>query len=142
MMEFEHRFSLTNNLAGLGTLQEEWETLAAGWNVSPGEIYKINLVLDELFTNIVHYAYPEGGDHQIQFIFGWDGRRLRIVIADDGRPFDPLTAAGPDVHEDLTARPVGGLGIHLVRTFMDRMAYRREDGRNVLTIEKSINTGE
>jgi anti-sigma regulatory factor (Ser/Thr protein kinase) len=59
-------------------------------------------------------------------------------IEDDAQPFNPLEAPPPDVNAPLRERPLGGLGIHLARTMMDAMAYRRENGKNILTIRKKI----
>ena len=60
-----------------------------------------------------------------------------MLIADDGRPFDPLTEAPePDLESAIEDRPIGGLGVHLVRTMMDEVRYRREEGKNRLTLVK------
>jgi anti-sigma regulatory factor (Ser/Thr protein kinase) len=63
---------------------------------------------------------------------------LRIEVEDDGRPFDPLAHSAPDLSQPLDKRPVGGMGIHMIRKSMDRVEYRRADGKNILTMTKAI----
>ena len=67
-----------------------------------------------------------------------DGSRLRFELEDDARPFDPLSARIPDLETSADRRQIGGLGIHLVRTIMDRVAYRRVGDTNRLILEKDI----
>jgi len=65
-------------------------------------------------------------------------QRLEAVISDDGTPFDPFAVAAPDLDDELDERRIGGLGIHLVRTMMDEVHYRRDDDKNVVVIRKSL----
>ena len=67
-----------------------------------------------------------------------EGDELTIRVEDDGRAFDPLQAPPPDLDLPLEERPVGGLGIHIVRSVMDAVEYQRRGGRNVLTMRKTI----
>jgi anti-sigma regulatory factor (Ser/Thr protein kinase) len=99
-------------------------------------VARLNLCLDELLTNIVRYAFEEAGSHTIAIrVTALDGR-LRAEIADNGRPFDPLTQAPePDVDANLEDRAVGGLGVYLVKQLMDRAEYAYRDGQNQITIE-------
>ena len=97
-------------------------------------IFKVNLVLDELSVNIVSY----GGDaSEIEVSLDTDAEEVRVEICDDGAPFDPLTEAPePDLDAPLEDRPVGGLGIHLVREMMDELHYSRQGGKNRLAMVK------
>ena len=100
---------------------------------------QIDVALDELFSNIAHYAYAPGtGDATVRFEFDPAARTVKITFMDRGTPFDPLSAADPDVTSSAAEREIGGLGIFLVKKTMDRVAYRYENGMNVLTIEKHI----
>jgi len=96
----------------------------------------VNLALEEAITNIVLYAYDDADDHQIGVLVSLTDGLLTAELIDDGRAFDPLQVAAPDVSAPLEDRPIGGLGIYLVRHLMDDIQYRREDGRNHLVFTK------
>ena len=101
---------------------------------SPDAIFRVNLVLEELAINIIHYGHDEG-IHEIDITLTSQPDALTIEIKDDGRHFDPLNdAPAPDVTSALEDRPVGGLGHHLVRTMVDEIHYRREGTRNHSTL--------
>ena len=103
-----------------------------GW--PPDLLFKVNLALEELGLNIMDYGL-ESPEQEIEIALRADEDSLVIEIMDEGRPFDPLTdAPEPDLSLPIEDRRVGGLGIHLVRTMMDDMQYRREQGRNHLTL--------
>ena len=99
---------------------------------------QLELILEEIFMNLSLYAYPAEapGDAIIAYSIPTPGR-LCVEIADRGREFDPLAASAPDLTLDLAGRPVGGLGIFLVRSFADSLAYRRHDGWNRLSFAVS-----
>ncbi|MFP5213074.1 MAG: ATP-binding protein [Acidobacteriota bacterium] len=94
----------------------------------------IRLVLEEVVTNIAFYAYPEGaGNVEVQC---WlqDGKKLCIAIIDWGIPFDPLDRPVPDLSVDVSDRPIGGMGILLVRQLADELRYIREEKTNRLQV--------
>ena len=100
---------------------------------------QIDVAIDELFGNIAHYAYaPETGDATVRFDFEASSRIATITFMDSGVPFDPLTKTDPDVSSPADDRPIGGLGIFLVKKTMDLVEYRYENGMNVLLIQKRI----
>ena len=98
--------------------------------------FQVDLVLEELVLNVVHHGSDRGeGEITIELVS--DPEVVIIEIIDDGRPFDPLTdAPEPDTESAIEDRPVGGLGIHLVRTMMDEVAYRREENKNHMRLVK------
>ena len=100
---------------------------------------QIDVAIDELLSNIAHYAYAPGtGEATVRFAFDADTRTVSISFLDSGIPFDPLSQAAPDINAPAEERAVGGLGIYLVRKTMDRVDYRYSDGKNILTIQKCI----
>ena len=110
------------------------EEFAERDNWPPDLVFKMNLVLEELGVNIVNYS---GATGDIEISLASDAERVTVEISDDGRPFNPLLdQETPDVSAPLGDRPIGGLGIHLVRTMMDEMWYSRENGKNKLAMTK------
>lgn len=115
---------ITSQVEGLAD-REEWP---------PDLTFKINLVLEEVGLNIMNHGH-EGGLHEIEITLISEDKALTLEITDDGKPFDPLKDAPlPDIDAEMEDRPIGGLGIHLVRTMMDELCYRREQGKNHLTL--------
>ena len=110
------------------------EEFAERDNWPPDLVFKLNLVLEELGVNIVNYSGATG-DIEISLVS--DEESVTVEISDDGRPFNPLLdQETPDISAPLGNRPIGGLGIHLVRSMMDEISYRREDGKNKLAMTK------
>ena len=100
---------------------------------------QIDVAIDELFGNIAHYAYSDGaGDATVRFDFDAATRMASITFEDSGVPFDPLQKSDPDVTLSAAERGIGGLGIFMVKKTMDNLAYRYENGKNCLTIYKTI----
>ncbi len=100
---------------------------------------QIDVAMDELFGNIARYAYGPGeGEATVRFHFQEETRTVSITLIDSGIPFNPLSVAEPDTTSAAENRPIGGLGIFLVRKTMDDMAYEYRDGKNILTIRKKI----
>ena len=94
---------------------------------------KINLAVEEVFVNIAHYAYGSGdGEAQIRIETDGDTSRAEITFMDVGTPYNPLEKEDPDVTLPAEERPIGGLGIFLVKKSMDEVTYRYEDGKNIL----------
>ena len=99
--------------------------------------FKVHLVMEELVLNVINYAYDEDG-HQVDVRLTCNEDDLVIEITDEGKPFDPLhDAPDPDMDSPMEERRVGGLGVYLVRTMTSDMQYRREDGKNCLTVAMS-----
>ena len=120
-------------LARAAQLVEDFGTA----NGLPADIvFKLNLALDEVVTNIISYGYDDQNDHQIEITLTLDRGEVVVHVTDDGRAYNPLEAPRPDLQADIDARPIGGLGVHIVRTLMDGLEYRREGGRNVLIMRK------
>ncbi len=98
----------------------------------------VNLALEEVLGNVILHAYRDEGEHQFQVRLSLENREVKVEIEDDGAAFNPLEAPEPDISGPLRDRPIGGLGIHLVRRLMDRLEYRREAGRNHLLLRKRL----
>ena len=99
---------------------------------------QLEIAVEELFVNIASYAYGDGtGDAVINVSFP-EERLVRIVFIDEGFPYDPLAKEDPDITLSAQERQIGGLGIYMVKKSMDYMSYEYKDGKNMLTIEKRL----
>ena len=101
-------------------------------------LYAVNLALDEVVTNVVLHGFDDCAGQEVVVQMETAEAELRSVVVDGGREFDPMNAPLPDLTATLNERALGGLGIHLVRSLMDCVEYRREDAKNVLTMRKRI----
>ena len=100
---------------------------------------QINIAIDELFGNIAHYAYnPDVGEATVRVEVEEKPLSVIITFIDGGVPYDPLQAAEPDTTLSAEERALGGLGIFMVRKSMDEITYRYENGRNILSIRKTL----
>jgi anti-sigma regulatory factor (Ser/Thr protein kinase) len=101
-------------------------------------ITDINICLDELFTNIISYGFPDDLEHIVSFTINVDNKVLIVDIEDEGIPFNPLEKKDPEIPTDLIDVKIGGLGIHIVRKLMDDICYKRDQSKNKLTMKKFI----
>jgi len=129
---------LDNRLEAIAPAAEEIERFCQRHGVPAAAIGHLNLALDEALTNTISYAWPTGGDHQMTVMLTIGANDIEAEISDDGIAFNPLQVPPPELESVLDDRPVGGLGVHFVKTLMDSAAYRREHGRNVLVLRKSL----
>ncbi|MHC4513457.1 MAG: ATP-binding protein [Planctomycetota bacterium] len=125
---------IRNNAAELPRLATRLGSLARQNRLSKDEESSLKLVLEELVTNVISYAHDDDADHEICVRVAIAEREIRVEVEDDGRPFDPLGAPPVDVAAPLDDRPIGGAGIHLVRSFADDVDYRRRAGRNNVVV--------
>ena len=101
---------------------------------------QIDIAIDELFSNIAHYAYnPEKGDATVRVEVVEDPLSVVITFIDNGVPYDPLKQADPDISLSAEEREIGGLGIFMVKKTMDEITYEYKDGQNILRIKKNLN---
>jgi anti-sigma regulatory factor (Ser/Thr protein kinase) len=114
------------------------EAFANEHHLSHSVHHAADLALEEHLTNITRYAYDAARAHDVVVRFGIELDCLAIQVEDEGKPFDPLQRPEVDTSLPLDQKPVGGLGIHLIRQFMDEVQYRREGNKNVLTMRKRL----
>ena len=133
------QITIKNRLSDIALVQTALKQFADVRGISSHDVMKVNLIVDELISNIVSYAYQDDGEHDIEIELGLADNRLSLVITDDGVPFDPSAKDSPDTAAPLEARPLGGLGIHLVKKIADDLSYQRRAGKNVVTVVKRVN---
>jgi serine/threonine-protein kinase RsbW len=127
---------IANDLSEAAEVTEAVEDFCARNAVPAKAAYHVTLCIDEALTNTISYGFPGGGRHQIDLELERRGEDILIELIDGGAAFNPLDAPEPDLDAPLQERRIGGLGVHMIRTFMTEAAYLREDGRNHLRMRK------
>lgn len=133
-------FRMTNKENCFKCFQPKVEAFGMEHGLHPKIVFHLTLVLDELTTNIISYGYADFDEHPIDVTIALDGDLLTIRVEDDAEPFNILEAPDPELDVPLEDRtkPVGGMGIHLIRNMVHGIHYQREGDRNVLTLSKNI----
>ena len=129
---------LANDLAGLAQLADRVESFGAAQRLPASVVNALNVALDEAVSNAINHGYDAGVRGEIAVRLRRAPEGVLLEVEDDGRPFDPLQVPPPDLTLPLERRPVGGLGIHLIRNLMDEVSYTRIGGRNVLKMVKRL----
>lgn len=132
------RVRADNTAEGVARVTAAFDAFAEERALSPLLIGSVQVVLDELLSNTVKAGYPAGGPGTIEATFDVADGRLHVTLVDDGVEFDPLAREDPDLAAPLEERPIGGLGIYLVKQLMDDVAYERRDGWNRLRLAKKL----
>ncbi len=130
--------TLDNKLDELTRISSFLEETAEQWEIPMVLGMSLNLVLEEAFTNVVQYAYTDKEKHDIELLMEKSGNVLIITIIDDGQPYDPTKKTDPDINLDVENRPIGGLGIFLIKKTMDEVTYERKNGKNHLIMTKKL----
>ena len=108
------------------------------WHIAKEVVFNLQLALEECVTNVIMYAYPAEEEHTIKVTAELIQPELILTIEDSGIAFDPTQVSEADTSLSAEERPIGGLGIFLVRQLMDSVDYRREEGKNLLTLKKRV----
>ncbi len=127
-------FSLANNFEELTRLMSSAEDFLRSRRVPDRTVYCVNLILEEVVTNVIKYAFKDEGAHEIQLMLSLQESEITVRCEDDGCAFDPLSLPSPQLNDSIMDCSEGGLGIYLVRQTADSVSYLRENGKNVLTI--------
>lgn len=130
--------ALANRIDEIGRATQLVREFGAKLGLATETIHAFCVAFDEILSNIVKYGYKDQARHEIAVHLEVAGAHLVAEIVDDGEPFDPFTAPAPRLHGGADERPIGGLGIHFVRTLMDDVSYARRGDRNVLVMKKRI----
>lgn len=134
----QFELAILNRQREIARVQDELESFARTHAIDSHRLHEVQLAVEEHLTNIVRYAHADEADHEIHVTGVFQPGELRIEMVDDGRPFDPLQHPAPDLSLPIEERPIGGLGIHMIRKSVDSMEHRREAGRNHLLLVKKL----
>ena len=134
----EKSIILANDIAEISKLNMFVEELGDEFSLSPDIVFNLSLVLEEAVVNVINYAYPKEEHESIYLSARLHEGSIILMLADTGVEFDPTKAPEADITLSAEERPIGGLGIFLIRQIMNEVRYERIDGKNILTLEKKL----
>lgn len=130
---------MVNRIEDITRIIDQFDRFARDHSFAESMIRKLKLILDDMLNNIVNYAFNDESTHEIDVNFKIHDTDISIQFIDDGHPFDPFTdSQTPDLDGSAEERDVGGLGIHLIKSTVDRYEYRRRSKKNIVTLFKKI----
>ena len=135
------RLSVPATDEGIRAALDALERLWAEQGVSRAVTWPVEVSLDEVLANVVRHGleWRDGAKLELELrLEPGDPPRCEVRVEDDGPEFDPLLAAAPDTSLGVDERPIGGLGIELVKRLMDEVHYERRDGRNLLRLARRL----
>jgi len=130
--------SMVNTIADLGRLAEQVDEFLESCSLPQRLVYGVNLVLEEVLTNIIKYAFDDDDEHHVGVRLEVNDDGIIIECRDGGKEFDPLALPPPQLKDNIEECEVGGLGIHLVRKTVDSIEYRRINDMNILTMRIGV----
>lgn len=138
MMQLKRSLILPNDIETIPQLNEFIDAVAEEVALDMSLAMSLNLAIEEAVVNVMEYAYPDGEKGNVEIEVTVDEGWLTFIISDSGIAFDPTSKEDADTTLSAEERPIGGLGIFLVKKLMDTIEYQRTDGKNVLTLRKNI----
>jgi anti-sigma regulatory factor (Ser/Thr protein kinase) len=133
--------SIRNDLAGIAAVRDRLDEIASETEIPFRVLMQLQVAMDEVLSNVVKYAWPDGGTHELRVRVTVRSDRVELDVYDDGRPYDPRATPLPEPPPEGTRRRPRGVGIHMVRQLVDRFEYERIDGCNHTTLIKACITG-
>jgi anti-sigma regulatory factor (Ser/Thr protein kinase) len=128
--------TLRNNPADISVVRSALDRFGAEERI-PGEVLiEMQVVLDEIVSNVIKYAWPEGGSHEFLVRLTIDDTTVGVEVVDDGQAYDPRDAPVPAPASSSRRRPPGGLGVHLIKQLVDFLEYERVDEHNRVSLTK------
>ena len=134
----KRQLTLPNDIKTIPQLSEFIEGIGEELDMDMSLIMSLNLALEEAVVNVMEYAYAPGTQGDVCIKTTANETQIEFIIIDSGIPFDPTKKEEVDITMSAEERPIGGLGIHLVREIMDTVNYEYKDNKNILTLSKKI----
>ena len=136
MIEYEQEITVEATIEQIPVISNFVESVMSVSGFDSRKAMEVLLVMEEACTNIVKYAYP-GKVGTIHIVARVSGDRMELIVEDYGAAFDPTAYTAALPRTDVSDHPIGGLGIHLMKRFMDEISFQFKDGKNVLTMVKN-----
>lgn len=132
-MDMKFKLKIQNRFAELEKLPGFVLEIVTGAGIDKSKCFALNLVLEEILANTISYGYPDGKVDDIFVDAEIRNKALRVEITDMANEYNPLEAPEADITSSTMERPIGGLGIHLIKEYCSEISYTRADQKNVLT---------
>lgn len=129
---------INNQIDELSRVATWLEELGEEWKFPMSFVLSLNLVLEEALTNTILYGYKDEARHSIEIFFSKSNNVLNVNVVDDGMAYDPTAKPDPDITLSVEDRPIGGLGVFLIKKIMDTVEYQRIENKNHLMLTKNI----
>jgi anti-sigma regulatory factor (Ser/Thr protein kinase) len=133
----DRSFQYRSHIQEIPNIRKDLEFLKEEWSVPDSEIRQILVIIEEIFSNIVRFAFTDGKEHQIDISLDRTENQIEIEFIDDGIPFNPLDYQLSSVQDPATS-DAGGMGLTLIRTFSNNIIYQHISGKNHLQITKTV----
>lgn len=137
-VSLQRQIILPNDVQEVPRMAEFIETVCDEAGVDMATAMQLNLAIEEAVVNVMNYAYPAGTQGEVSLAASVQGDTITFVLSDSGTPFDPTAQEDADTSLSAEDRPIGGLGIFLVKQLMDSVIYERTEGKNILTLTKKL----
>ena len=128
--------TMRNELSEIGQLRDAVDRFAGELEIPPGSVIQLQVALDELVSNVIRYAWPPGGSHQFLVRVTLWPKAAKVEVIDDGVSFDPTRMPAARAPLQNEKRQIGGRGLTMMKTLVDRIDYARVDNRNHTTLNK------
>ena len=138
MQPLDRSLNVPASVPGIRQAEAELDAFAAASGLPADALWRFHVALDEVISNIARHGAATSEVGPIGLELRLEGVVLEVTVTDDAPPFNPLAAPEPDTAASLEERPIGGLGITLVKGLMDEVRYERRDGRNRLTLRRTL----
>ena len=129
---------ITNQRDQIDNVRKFFDDYSKENKLTEKTVHDIQMALDELLTNIVNYGYEDSDEHQIDVHFGINNNAVNVEIVDDSKPYNILEQENPDISLSVDDKPIGGLGIFLIKKLMSNVDYYTENGKNHLVMTKEL----
>ncbi len=129
---------ITNQRDQIDTVRKFFDDYSKENKLTEKTVHDIQMALDELLTNIVNYGYEDTDEHRIDVRFGINDDALMVEIVDDSKPYNILEQENPDISLSVEDKPIGGLGIFLIKKLMSNVDYYTKEGKNHLVMTKEL----
>lgn len=136
----EQQLTYRSSIQEIPKIREDLALLQSNWKIPDSEMRQVTLIIEEIFSNIIRFAYTDKQEHLVSVRLELEREDILIQITDDGIPFNPL-----EYHHGISSDPAssldGGMGLMLIKTFSNSLSYKRLNGHNQLLIAKTIKSG-
>lgn len=139
-VRLSRNLTLPNDINTIPQLNEYIDSVCEDMGLDMATSMSLNLALEEAVVNVMNYAYPEGTKGTVNIETIADNTQITFIISDSGKFFDPTAKEEVDTTLSAEERPIGGLGIHLIRQIMNHVVYERKDDKNILKLTKKISS--